>query len=63
MATPPFFVVPTAKKIFFSITENKKDPFITEEVHNFPYLSEMKFRGNWHQHNVSGYDITGCRAS
>ena len=63
MATPPFFVVPTAKKIFFFITENKKDPFITEEVHNISYLSEMKFRGIWHQHNIFFHDITGCRAS
>ena len=25
--------------------------------------NEFTFRGIWHQHNVFGYDITGCRAS
>ena len=64
MTTPTFFVAPTGKKRFFFITENKKP--LQNRRGNFRISSlgnEFSFRGNWHQHIVSGCDITGCRAS
>ena len=51
--------------IFFCfLSKNKK--YLQNRRGNFRVSSlgiESSFRGNWHQHNVLGYDITGCRAS
>ena len=60
MAIPPTFYflnllfLPEIKKPL----QNRRGNFRISSLGN-----EFSFRGNWHQHNVFGYDITGCRAS